>query len=152
LLIEAAVKGFGAGLVSVALMALFELPFWRARGMEGVVEWQVNQILVSKVLRQGYDPSMRLPLALASHFLHGVVAGGVLAIILAAFLLQFAFYFLLVGLLFSLFLWSLVPLTFRRALESAGRVQFSRGGMLVSLASHMVYGLVLGALLQALLP
>jgi hypothetical protein len=152
LLVEAVVKGFGAGLVSVALMALFELPIWKSRGMEGVVEWQVNQILVSKVLREEYNPSKRLTLALVSHILHGVVAGGVLAITLAAFLLQFAVYFWLVGLLFSLFLWSLVPLTFRRALESAGRVQFTRGGMLVSLASHAVYGLVLGALLQALLP
>jgi tellurite resistance protein TehA-like permease len=151
LFFEALAEGFGAGLVSTVAMVLFEFPFWRVRGMAGVVEWQVNQILVSKVLREEYSESRRLLPALGMHFLHGMVAGGILAVVLASFLLQFAWYFWAFGILFSFFLWTLVPFALRQEIETAGRIRFTREGILVSLASHLIYGLILGITLQVLL-
>lgn len=149
--VEALAEGFGAGLVSTGAMVLIEYPFWKAHGMAGVVEWQVNQILVSKVLREEYKQRKRLLPALGMHFLHGMVAGGVLSVVLASFLSRFAWYFWVFGILFSFFLWMLVPFALRRELESAGRIRFTRSGMLVSLVSHLIYGLILGMILRFLL-
>jgi hypothetical protein len=151
LFIETLAEGFGAGLVSTAAMVLFEFPFWRARGMAGVVEWQVNQILVSKVLREDYNESTRLLPAIGMHFLHGMVAGGILAVVLASFLLRFVWYFWAFGIVFSLFLWMIVPFALRQEIETAGRIRFTRYGIIVSLASHLIYGLILGITLQILL-
>jgi tellurite resistance protein TehA-like permease len=148
LFVEALAEGLGAGLVSTGVMVLFEFPFWKAGGMAGVVEWQVNQILVSKVLREEYNESTRLLPALGMHFLHGMVARGILAVVLASFLLQFAWYFWAFGILFSFFLWMLVPFALRREFETAGRIRFTRSGILVSLVSHLIYGLILGIILQ----
>jgi hypothetical protein len=67
-----------AGLVSTGFMVLFELPFWRAFGIKAVLEWQVNQIIVTRLLKEEYNESRRLRPALAMHLLHGTVAGSVL--------------------------------------------------------------------------
>jgi hypothetical protein len=42
-----------AGLFSTLMMSLFELPFWRKWGLEGVLEWHENQVLYSKFCKWG---------------------------------------------------------------------------------------------------
>src|SRR2546427_2145503 len=41
-----------AGLGAVILMTLFEFPFWKKWGLEGVAEWQMNSVIVSKTVRR----------------------------------------------------------------------------------------------------
>ena len=41
-----------AGLVAAICMTIFELPFWRRWGMEGVAEWQVKAAIVSILFRK----------------------------------------------------------------------------------------------------
>lgn len=83
------------------------------------------------------------------HTLHGVAAGAFLTLALSSFFLQFAAYFWVAGIVFSLTLWLIVPVGFRRYLESVAGVSFTQTGVLVSLGGHLVYGASLGLLLQA---
>ena len=40
-----------AGLFSTLVMSIFEIPFWRKWGLEGVLEWHENQVLFSKFFK-----------------------------------------------------------------------------------------------------
>ena len=40
------------GLVAAICMTIFELPFWKNWGIEGVAEWQVNSVIVSILIRK----------------------------------------------------------------------------------------------------
>jgi hypothetical protein len=151
LFLENVLLGGGAGFLSAVLMTAFEAPFWSCWGMKGVVEWQVNQILVSRLTGERYDAGRRLREALAMHLLHGTIAGAFLAAFLSAFFLALQPSFWFIGLAFSLLLWSVVPFLFRGPLERMGGIQFTSRGMVVSLLSHVVYGVSLGLMLQALL-
>lgn len=151
MILDALGLGATAGFASTVLMILFEFPFWRSLGTSGVVEWEVNQIFVSRILGQEHDPKGRLKEALAMHLLHGTVAGAALAAVLFYFLPGARTLYWLAGLVLSLLLWSIVPFVFRGSIESAGKVIFSRTGLLVSLLSHVVCGTSSGLTLQALL-
>jgi hypothetical protein len=148
LLVDVLVGGV-AGFLSTVLMTTFEAPFWSSWGMSGVVEWQVNQILVSRLAGERHEASRRLREALAMHLLHGTVAGAVLAAALSSLFLTLQPFFWFAGLAFSLLLWSAVPFFFRGRLERMGGVRFTGRGMAVSLLSHVVYGMSLGLMLQA---
>jgi hypothetical protein len=149
LLLVDVLLGGGAGFLSTALMTTFEAPFWSSWGLSGVVEWQVNQILVSRLVGGKYEAGRRLKGALAMHLLHGTVGGAFLAAVLVSFLLTLQPFFWFAGLAFSLLLWSVVPFFFRGRLERMGGVRFTTRGMVVSLLSHVVYGVSLGLMLQA---
>ena len=41
-----------AGLAAGVLMTLFEIPFWKKWGLEGVAEWQVNAVMVSVLISE----------------------------------------------------------------------------------------------------
>jgi hypothetical protein len=148
MLADSTILGAVTGLLSAALMTAFEFPFWSSRGLSGVVEWQVNQILVSWVLREKYDQGRRLGEALVMHLFHGAVAGAILGAVLASLFLPYRGYFWLAGLLFSLLLWSLVPFVLRKQFERIAGTRFTNSGLAISLLSHIVYGLSLGLMLQ----
>jgi len=80
--------------------------------------------------------------------LHGTLAGGILGVILTSFLMPFSGFYWGFGVAYSVLLWAIAPFALREVLESAGKVRFTRSGMLVSLASHLVYGLALGIVFQ----
>ena len=140
--------GGAAGLLSTALMVASETPFWFRQGIDGVVEWRVNQILVSAVLGERHDPKRRLGEALGMHLFHGAVGGAFLAALLSVLLPSSRGVYWLAALLFSLLLWTLVPL-FRGRLETTGGAALTDRGLAISLFVHVVYGLSLGLLLQA---
>src|SRR5438552_2465151 len=56
-------------------MTLFEFPFWRIWGMNGVAEWQSNWIIISKLTRGNsskvWEP--RISWTISLHLWHGVV-------------------------------------------------------------------------------
>ena len=73
-----------AGLVSAAVMTLFEFPFWKRWGMNGVVEWQTNWIILSKLARVNSNRirEPRISWTITLHLWHGVAAGIVFGLIL----------------------------------------------------------------------
>ncbi len=146
-----AFDGAISGLVAVLLMTLFEAPFWLRLRMPGVVEWQVNEILTSKLLRQPYDEGKRLGWAITMHQLHGIALGTVFSIMVSVSLPINLAILLLAGSAYSLALWCVVPFMFRPALQHAGRTTFTKKGLTISLFAHIVYGLSLGGFLTILL-
>jgi len=73
-----------AGLASAVFMTLFEFPFWKRWGMNGVAEWQANWVIISK-LAGGGSKRIRVPRiswTIALHLWHGVAAGIVFGILL----------------------------------------------------------------------
>jgi hypothetical protein len=146
-LVWAAVAGF----LSVAFMTLFEYPFWRKWGMEGVAEWQVNWVMVSMLSKNW--KAMKNPilsLTIASHILHGVVAGVVFRLLVYLFISLTPFAelsILLDGALYGIALWLLFMLSARRTYEFAGQVKITNRGLLGSFLSNILYGLFLGLLI-----
>ena len=139
------------GLVSAVLMTLFEFPFWKKWGMEGTADWQVNSVMVSKLLGRPKGPNQpRLSWTIASHLSHGVVAG-------IAFWLLFPVFFTLIPvanvlilfetIVYGIVLWFLFLVLGRRTFESLGGVRITRRGLWGSLLSLIVYGFFLGLLL-----
>ena len=116
--------------------------------MSGVVEWEVNQILVSRLLGVEHDPKRRLKEAVVMHLLHGAVAGAALAAAFSSLVYAWKPFFWLLALLFSLLLWTIAPFLPRRSLERMGGTHFSIRGILISFGSHVVYGISLGLILQ----
>jgi hypothetical protein len=136
-----------AGLLAGLFMILSEVPFWRRLGIPGVVEWQVNEIMASRLFNEPYNAGKKLGSAILMHLFHGM-ALGILFTILVSFILPTGFTILLVaGLSYSLALWLFVPFSLRRVFERAGRTRFTQTGMIVALLGHLVYGLALGGVL-----
>jgi hypothetical protein len=142
--------GAGTGLAAAVLMTLFETTFWRKLGLEGAVEWQVNQVMVSSLLREKYDPGRRLKEAITMHLIHGTLIGSILGTSLGLLAVPGG-YFVPAAVSLSLALWLFVPYLFRGHFETSANVRFSRRGLSISFASHVVYGVSLGALLALIL-
>ncbi len=148
-LFEALMVGAGSGLGSAVLMTLFEAYFWRKMGIGGVVEWQINLVMVSQILHEQYNPTRRLKAALGMHLLHGAIFGSFLGAVLSpAERLGTADIFA-AAVALGLVLWLVVPFTFRKPFEAPIGARFSNVGIGISLASHLVYGAALAAFLAA---
>src|SRR5438552_7374666 len=71
-----------AGLLAAICMTIFELPFWRRWGMEGVAEWQVSAVIVS-LLRRKFTRRRALTwMSVAMHLFHGAALGVVFRLLL----------------------------------------------------------------------
>ncbi|HEX9340788.1 MAG TPA: hypothetical protein VF992_06420 [Thermoplasmata archaeon] len=77
------VRGLAAGLAATGAMTLVELPVRFRWGIEGLLDWQVNQRMASRILRRPAD-AVLLP-GLGLHFLHGLVLGVVFVLVLPLF-------------------------------------------------------------------
>ena len=64
-----------AGLAAGVLMTMFEIPFWKKWGMEGVAEWQVNAVMVSVLIRRFTRRRAGALMAVAMHLFHAAVLG-----------------------------------------------------------------------------
>ena len=139
----AAIAGFGAAI----LMTLFELPFWKKWGLEGVAEWQMNSVIVSKTVRRSRRTA-EAPISqmIGGHLFHGTVAGILFGLFLPfiAPLATSMLAILLAALLYSSVLWAIFSIMLRGRFEAAGGVRISNRGVLVALLSHLVYGFFLG--------
>src|SRR5207247_11439639 len=64
-----------AGLLAAVCMTIFELPYWRRWGMEGVAEWQVNAVIVSVLIREFTRRRVVASMSVAMHLFHGAILG-----------------------------------------------------------------------------
>ncbi len=146
-----------AGLGATFFMTVSEFPFWKMWGMEGVGEWQIDSVVLSRfILRK--TTTIKEPdfpwQSIGVHFLDGIIASS------AFYLMLPAFYFLVPDarisiiydtIVYSFVLWIIFPILGRSTIESLGQIHISNRGLLVSLLSHMVYGIFLGLFLVLLL-
>ena len=136
-----------AGFVAAILMTLFEFPFWRRWGLDGVAEWQMNSVIVSKIVRRS-SRAQQLPIswAVSGHLFHGTVAGIVFGLFLPVIrlLLTSTIVILLSAVLYSTVLWIIFSIMLRATFEAAGNMRISNRGALIALISHFVYGFLLG--------
>ncbi|HYY90453.1 MAG TPA: hypothetical protein VE955_00530 [Candidatus Dormibacteraeota bacterium] len=151
LLLDLAIAGAVSGLVAVLLMTVFEFPFWHRFGMSGVVQWQVNEIMTSRLFSERYVEGKRLRYAIAMHLSHGITLGALFSILLALVPAVPLWTLLLAGVSYSTILWLIVPFSFRDRLQRAGKTRFTKLGIAVSFLAHLVYGFFLGGLLILLL-
>jgi len=141
--LRAAMAGLGASL----LMTLFEFPFWRKRGLEGVAEWQMNSVIVSKIRRRSsHEQQSPILWIVGSHLFHGSLAGIVfgLFLLVIGLLPTLQLPILLSALLYSTILWIIFSIVLRGTFEAAGGIRISNRGVFVALLSHLVYGFFLG--------
>jgi hypothetical protein len=144
-------SGSFAGLVAAVCMTIFELPFWRIWGMEGVAEWQVNAAMVSLLIRGFTRRRVSTSVVAAMHLLHGAALGVVFRLllsfsgttILSSQVLSYA-------IVYSILLWIISPFLTREFFETSGGFQMTRNGLAVSFLSHIVYGVFLGLLIPVI--
>ena len=130
-------------------MTLFEFPFWRKWGMNGVAEWQTNWVILSKLARLDSNriQQPRILWTISLHLWHGTAAGIVFGFLLPVVtMLPTGNSIFLDAVDYSVALWVIFMLTPRRAFESAGGTRISNRSLTVALASHLVYGTFLGLL------
>ena len=135
------------GFVAAICMTIFELPFWRRWGMEGVAEWQVNAVIVSMLIRRFSKRRVVSWMAVAMHLFHGAALGGVFRLLLwlpgttirSPSVLTYA-------LVYSIVLWIISPFLTRKFFETSGGFRMTRRGLTVSFLSHNIYGVILGLL------
>ena len=142
------IDSFVAGLVAAIFMTLFELPFWRRWGMEGVAEWQVNAVVVSLLIRKFTRRRVSGPMVVAMHLIHGAILGVVFRLLLLGFIGTMILMSTVLGyaVLYSVVLWVISPYLTRSVFERSGGFRMTQKGLTISFLSHNIYGILLGVL------
>ena len=146
-----------AGLASGILMTMSEYPFWRKWGMEGVGEWQVDNVIYSRIIlrRPTLITESGFPWkTVGTHLLNGIIASVAFRLLLPIFYIfvpDARLSILYDTTVYSFVLWVLFPVMGRTTFESLGNIRISNRGLLVSLLSHIVYGIALGIFLNLLM-
>jgi len=139
--------GLVAGLVSTAAMSLMEYPIWRRLGMEGVLEWHLNQALMARLLHR--PPQDLVSQGLVLHFGHGGLAGIIFGLILSIFSLGIPI--LEASVAFGLLLWVISILIMKPVTGVGFRNRHLRFlPLVVSLGGHLLYGIVLGLVVSSI--
>src|SRR5947199_6465757 len=129
-------------------MTMFEYPFWKAWGMNGVAEWQTNWVILSKLTRASPDRTRgpRISWIITLHLWHGVAAGIVFGLLLPLLTLLPAgnFSVLLDAVVYSIALWLIFIFAPRRSFESAGDTIFCNHDLLLDLPTQLVKVVSLG--------
>ena len=137
-------SGIVIGVVATACMTAWELPFYRRYGREGCLDWDINQHLVGRV--NGKPPSANLAAGLVVHVVVGVVVG--VGFVLCPWSGPRATG---IGVALGVLLWMML-LALRKPITGLGPTDGRLGirPAWISLVGHIVYGAVLGVLIQML--
>ena len=142
--------GSAIGFLGAAIMTIVEIPFWKKWGLEGVADWQVNAVMVSKLIGKSKSVNeVGLSWISASKLSHGVAAGLVFRLLLSVifWLIPVSNMLLLLGaVVYSIALWAIFLVLGRKTFESVGGIRITRVGLLSSLLTLIAYGIVLGLL------
>ncbi|MEJ7642533.1 MAG: hypothetical protein WKF36_10115 [Candidatus Nitrosocosmicus sp.] len=154
------VDGIVAGLVSTCLMTIFEIPFWRIWGIEGVLEWHENQILTSKLKRKftkDEHNAVSYTEILILHVINGVLASIIFPFVsiffISIFFINDYSLSIMLGIVYGTLLWTMTLLLIHKPITglSVWNHPLGRGPAIVSFCGHIVYGITLGALIKILL-
>ena len=139
------------GLVAAICMTIFELPFWKKWGIEGVAEWQVNSVIVTTLIRKFSNRRVGISMSVGMHLFHGAALGIVFRVLPA--LLGTAVpapSILIYAIVYSGLLWIISPFLSRSLFERAGGFKMTKRGLAVSFLAHGVYGVFLGLLIPVI--
>ena len=137
-----------AGLASGVIMTLFEIPFWKKWGLEGVAEWQVNTVIVSVLIRKFTRRKTGALMAVAMHLFHATILGILFLVLLIISRTPVLFPATVgYGVLYSIVLWIISPYLTRRLFETTGGFRMTTKGLTASFLAHVVYGVFLGLLI-----
>ena len=141
-----------AGLLAAICMTIFELPFWRRWGIEGIAEWQVNAVIVSVLIRKFTQRRVVASMSVAMHLIHGAALGIIFRLLLLALLgtAILSSSVLSYAIVYSIGLWIISPFLTRRFFERSGGFPMTRKGLAVSFLAHNVYGVFLGLLIPVI--
>lgn len=140
-----------AGLTAAICMTLFEIPFWRKRGMEGVAEWQINSVIVWVLIRKFTRRRVVTSMSVAMHLFHGAVLGSIFLVLLDLLQTVAALPMVLVyALVYTVLLWIISPYLTRNFFASLGGFRLTRQGLTVCFLGHIIYGVFLGFLVVIL--
>lgn len=131
------VRGLLAGLAATGAMTLAESLARTRWGLEALLDWQENQTVAGRMLKQPME-TVVVP-GLGFHFLHGLLAGVVFVLGVPPFLPLLPLRVLGPGygvVLFAITLAIHKPITGR----SPGSGRLGSVALLVSLVAHVVYG------------
>ena len=138
-----------AGLAAGLLMTLFEFPFWKKRGLEGMAEWQVNSVIVSVLIRKFTRRRPGALMAVTMHLFHATILGTLfLALLILSQTPVLVLPTLGYGVVYSMVLWIVSPYLTRGLFESAGGFRMTTRGLTTSFLAHLVYGVSLGLLIS----
>jgi hypothetical protein len=141
-----------AGFISGIAMTLYEYPFWKKWGMEGVSEWQVNWVMVTwfnSKWKSRQHPI--LSWTIASHIFHGVLIGIALRLVLPVVITVLPIAKLssvMDAVILAVALWFFITYLGRKPFESSGKIRITNRGLLVGLFSGIIFGIVLGLLIS----
>lgn len=134
---------FFGGLVSTLIMTIYEIPFWKKWGLEGILEWHENQILFTKLFKLGQNKTIFFGIFFL-HFLNGGLGG--LGFLLLLFLFpDFANYLIYSGLLYGVALWVITLIPIHKPITGINPFNhpLGFGPALISLTGHLIYGATL---------
>ena len=142
-----------AGLFSTLAISIFEFPFWRKWGLEGVLEWHENQVLFSKFFKTS-RMQINYPGLFFLHFINGGL-GGIgfyFLLILVPFLSTMVFSIgtgIAIGILYGLVLWVLTLLPIHKPITGIDPFKhpLGFGTSITSLIGHLLYGAILAVLM-----
>jgi hypothetical protein len=134
-----------AGLAATLAMTTLEIPAWKRFGLRGVLEWHENQVLSTRFFRLS-ESDLHVKGIFFLHFVNGGL-GGVgfaLALVLFPFALSEIIIF---AIAYGLFLWLATLIPIHKPITGITPWRHPDGmiPMVVSLAGHILYGIVLGS-------
>lgn len=139
------------GFISTFVMTLFEIPFWKKWGLEGILEWHENQILYSKFFNTNKTRINFIGIFFL-HFINGGLGGVVfyLLLLIFPFLNTIIFY---IGIIYGLILWILTLLPIHKPITGIDPIRHPLGfsPAITSLVGHSIYGITLSFILVSLL-
>jgi uncharacterized membrane protein YagU involved in acid resistance len=152
--------GIIAGLISTAMMTIFEIPFWRLFGIQGILEWHENQILVSRVLKK-IKKRERDTVCYTGILLLHIINGTAASIVFPLVNLFFTSLFsqnefrlsIIFGIAYGILLWTLTLLPIHKPITglSIWNHPLGKGPAIISICGHLIYGITLGTVTSLLL-
>jgi hypothetical protein len=138
-------NGLIAGLIATGAMFLSELPAFLKWGTHGVMEKQINTIIVSRIIRQ--QPESLQNQGLPLHFIAGGLVGAAFALSLSIIPGNPPLVFL--GVILGMILQLIGLLAFQTLTKNQTKSEtIGYTPVLVSIIGHIIYGLVLGLTLE----
>jgi len=139
------------GLFSTLMMTFFEFPFWRKWDLEGVLEWHENQVLYSKFFRTDRT-KINFTGLFFLHFVNGGL-GGIGFYFLLTLIPSLITVMFFVGILYGLVLWVLTLLPIHKPITGIDPLKhpLGLGPAITSLTGHLVYGVILSALMMPII-
>lgn len=137
------ISGLVAGLLSTAMMTLFEISAWKRWGLFGVYEWHENQAITTYLLGDTSGKTHYFGIFFF-HFLNGTLAG-IAFPYLVSFVLPYA-PLLVVSIIYGIILWLLTLAPIHKPITGLSPWNHPPGRWpaVTSLVGHIIYGLVLG--------